>query len=83
MSTKKTNARLIAAAPEMLRGLEAAYIYVLQTTGVLRVQNQAALIAIRDAIATATGRESGTVQEDYEVHAILENRALLARVGAK
>lgn len=63
----RANARLIAAAPELLVAAEAAYLLALQISPVsmLRIKNQATLAALRNVIASATGRDDEAVQNDF------------------
>lgn len=63
------NARLIAAAPELLATVEAAYVLLgsirTQWDGRHSAEGQGLLCDLRDAICKATGREAQDVQDDY------------------
>ena len=76
----EANARLIAAAPELLAEIEREY----EEFGDIRNQwpgrhsshGQAKLVRLRDLIAKATGRDPEGVQDDYT------NRAAAKATGA-
>ena len=57
----------------LVEALEGAYLAMLQvpTSNLARLLNQAAYAAVRDAVATATGREPEDVQNDFEARAAL------------
>jgi hypothetical protein len=70
LEQREANARLIHAAPAMYEALEAGYMLALRMPfDSLRIRNQAALCAMRDALAAATGRTSEDVQNDFEARA--------------
>src|ERR1044071_2002478 len=62
------NARLIAAAPELLTVAQIAYTILAairhQRPGRHTAQGQGALCALRDAIVKATGRDAQDVQDE-------------------
>ena len=57
----------------LVKALEGTYLAMLQvpTSNLARLLNQAAYAAVRDAVATATGREPEDVQNDFEARADL------------
>jgi hypothetical protein len=65
----RANARLIAAAPELLEEVEAQYIELADFRnnwpGRHTIPGQAKLSRLRDLIAKATGRSEQDVQDDY------------------
>jgi hypothetical protein len=63
------NARLIAAAPDLLAAVESEYIFLAdirnEWPGRCTVEGQQKLCRLRDLICKATGREAWDVQDDY------------------
>jgi hypothetical protein len=63
------NARLIAAAPDLLAAVESEYIFLAdihnEWPGRHTPEGQMKLCRLRDLICKATGRESQDVQDDY------------------
>jgi hypothetical protein len=63
------NARLVAAAPELLAAIESEYIFLAdihnEWPGRHSPQGQLKLCRLRDLICKATGREAQDVQDDY------------------
>lgn len=64
----RANARLIAAAPDMLVALRLGYRMALQVdpTSRARLLNQPSLCRMRDALAAAEGRTPEEIQNEYE-----------------
>ena len=64
---EQANARLIAASPDGLEAAKLAYAALLRTPhDRLRTKAQSALSSLRDFIASATGQDAETVQDDFE-----------------
>lgn len=73
--TAEEDARLIAAAPDMLTVLSATYLALLRHPhDAWRIENQGTLSDLRNVIATATGRDEQDVQDDFEFRANAEGR---------
>lgn len=69
----EANCKLIAAAPDGLKAAEMAYLHLLKTPhDALRIKGQDTLVALRDFIAKATGREAEDVQNEFESLAVEE-----------
>lgn len=74
------NARLIAAAPDGLNAAQFAYLALLKHDhDAWRVKNQGVYCALRDFIAKATGQTSEAVQDAYELAALNEACAAIAK----
>lgn len=68
------HARLIAAAPELLKAASDAYSRLLslgQYEGRCTIKGQAELASLVDAIATATGRTPQDVQDEFEAREVM------------
>ena len=67
----EADARLIAAAPELLAAVEQTYAELADISnewpGRGTAKGQAKLVALRDVIAKATGRDAQEVQDAYSV----------------
>ena len=67
------DARLIAAAPAMVKALETAYLALLQhPLDLWRIQNQPLLCTLRDTLAECTGQSGEDVQNEYEARAAIK-----------
>jgi hypothetical protein len=73
------NARLIAAAPELLEALESEYAWLADIRnswpGRHGAEGQARLIRLREVISKATGREPREVQDDFSTRLAREEAA--------
>lgn len=72
---RDANARLIAAAPELLEEVEREYAELADINnewpGRNTLEGQAKLIRLRDLISRATGRSERDVQDDYGMRAAI------------
>lgn len=59
---------------EVRKALEAAYIYLLQTDGYLRVKNQWTFVLVRESIAALAGRSEHETQDYFEAKVSLATR---------
>ena len=69
LEVSKMDKALIAAAPDGLKAAELAYLHILKTPiDTLRIgkEGQSALCALRDFIASSTGRDIEEVQNEFE-----------------
>lgn len=69
-----SNARLIAAAPDLFKAANDAYSRLLslgQYEGRYTMKGQAELASLVDAIATATGRAHQDVQDEFEAREVM------------
>lgn len=70
MEHRDANARLIAAAPDLLAACEAAYARMLQLPhAFFRAHSQPELCDLLQAIAKATGRDEQELQNEFEARA--------------
>jgi hypothetical protein len=67
----EANARLIAAAPELLAACEGAYLALFQSLPATRLRMQGELAALRDAIADARGENREEIQHAFEMKAVI------------